>query len=380
MKLSTKLLAILATVGIATTGALAITRTAEAAVAGSGLGWTHGAYMDHNPGNISLFQTDTGKNLDAVEGFAAENDISNISWQAAGAKLVTDQGGKLILAVPLWASGSSVSNTSKNTADFTALRNNLVAAGISNKTIIRLGWEMNIPFGYWTVTSTNRTAWVAAFKNAVNILRANNSGIQIAFNPNEGVSQSPAISTIATLATELTDYFEWIGIDFYNWDASMNTAAGWNTRLNESYGVKGWLNWIVNDGRGKGFAVPEWGGMASNTQSDDTYYATQMINLFSNVSKGTQTIGTVTYPAIKVFEAYFNEPGFDYSPAWAGTITRYRLNGDNQTGTPRSAQLPVLGTAYKNALAAVGPVVVPSSSAPTVSPTPSVSSSGPSCN
>jgi len=343
----------------------------------SGLSWIHGAYLDHNPNNIALFQTDTGKNLDAVEGFSDTSNIPEVSWQVPGAKPVTDTGGSLILSVPLWESDSTVTNTSKITSDFTALRNNLVSAGVANRTIIRLGWEMNIPFGHWTVTSSNRTAWVAAFKNAVNTLRANNSGIQIAFNPNEGASQSPSNVDIPMLAQELSNYFEYLGLDFYNWDGSMNNAAGWTTRYREPYGIKGWLYWLtVTNNTGKGFAFPEWGGTAQNTQSDDTYYAQQMINVVSTLGSGG-TLDDVTYAPMRVFESYFNEPGFDYTPDWAGTISRFRLNSDSQTGTPRAAQLPALATAYKNALANV-PTGTPTTP-PTTQPTTSPPTSPPSC-
>jgi hypothetical protein len=359
-----------------TMAVVATTTLASAAVStNSGLPWVHGAYLDHNPGNIALFQADTGKQLDAVSGFALESDIKNISWQAPGAKPVTDLGGNLLLAVPLWQSNRSVTSTSSNTADFTALRNNLVAAGIANKTYIRLGWEMNIPFGYWTVTSSNRTAWVAAFKNAVNTLRANNSGIKIIFNPNEGQAQSPSISNIQQLALDLKDYWEVLGLDFYNWDGTMNTQAGFITRYQESYGPKSWAAWLSINSLTKGFAFPEWGATATNGQSDNTVYMQQMVNLFSKISQGQTVDGTV-FPAMQVIESYFNEPGFDYTPTWGGTITRYRLNTDSQTGAPRAAQLPGAGAAYKAALAAVvvQPTATPSvSSSPTAEPSPSQS-------
>lgn len=364
---------------VATAGTLAVVSTAMMASAAaapqgvlSGLPWVHGAYLDHNPGNIALFQTDTGKQLDAVEGFAALDDITNISWQAPGAAPVTSAGGKLILSVPLWASNKTVNTGS--TASFGTLRNNLVAAGIANKTIIRLGWEMNIDFGHWSVTSSNRAAWVARFQEAVTALRANNSGIQVAFNPNEGASQSGRLANIWQLALDLKPYFEWVGIDFYNWDGSMNTASGWASRYGEAYGMQQWENWARTNG--KGFSVPEWGGTSQNTASDDVFYTQQMIKRFAAMGGG-ETVNGIQYPGIPVFESVFSEPGFDYTPYWAGTIARFRLNTDSQTGTPRAAQLPVMRDAYKASLASIvvqpTPSVSSGSSDPTVSPIPTVS-------
>lgn len=297
----------------------------------SGLPWISGAYLDHNADNIDLFET-RGRRLDAVEVFVGAGSAAAMvdTWWVPSVAPVTDAGGRVLVSVPLWAADQNV-NTDTTTL-FTELGQMLTAQGLNDKAIVRLGWEMNIDFGHWSVFASNRAAWVADFQRAVNLLRTHAPGVQICFNPNEGPSNAGRLADIDQLAIDLLPYYEWVGIDFYNWDSSMNTVAGWNARYAAGYGMQHWEDFArAHD---KGFAVPEWGGMGDNTASDNVVYTQQMI----------ARVAALAESGMPVFESYFNE----YDAGWRGTITPYREYGSGDT---QPAQLPVLGAAYTAALA-----------------------------
>jgi hypothetical protein len=332
---------------------------ASASTFPSGLSWQSGGYFDNTKASVALFATDRGRAVDLAETFTDPVNVTDMWWaeDQYGSKSVVDAGGKIVLSVPLWASNQTVNTDTRSM--FTTLGTNIKNAGLAGKVIIRLGWEMNIDFGNWSVTSANRTQWVLNFRRAAAILRSpTGANAQIVFNPNEGSSQSGRLTDISTLANDLAGpytlsgvtyptAYDILGIDWYNWDASMNTVAGWTTRYNETYGMKFWEDRAL--ALGKGFSVPEWGGTAAqNSASDNVVYVQQMVKEFARIS------GQLSF-----FEAYFNEP----ASWWAGTVTRY--------GSPaQAAQLPAAGLAYKNALAGIvtpTPTVTPST---TASPTP----------
>jgi len=325
----------------------------------SGLSWQSGGYFDNTKASVSLFATDRGRAVDLAETFTDPVNVTDMWWaeDAYGSKSVVDNGGKIVLSVPLWASNQTVNTDTRSM--FTTLGTNIKNAGLAGKVIIRLGWEMNIDFGNWSVTSANRAQWVLDFRRAAAILRsATGANAQIVFNPNEGASQSGRLADIGTLANDLAGpytlsgvtyptAYDILGIDWYNWDASMNTVAGWTAKYNETYGMKYWEDRAI--ALGKGFSVPEWGGTGTNGASDNVVYVQQMVKEFARIST-----------VVPFFESYFNEPG----SWWLGTITRY-----SSGGVTRAAQLPAAGVAYKNALAGVVPPT------PTVSPTPSATPS-----
>lgn len=303
----------------------------------SGLPWISGAYLEHNASKIGPYETGRGKKLDAIVVFPSRETQTSMlnTWWLPAVKPVTDNGGYAVITVPLWAQNMSVNYDT--TYMFTQLalqiKNNLPA----DRTIVRLGWEMNLPGQYWNVTSGNRATWVARFRNAATVLRNNAPGVEIAFNPNEGPSQT-SLTDIGSLATELSAAFDWVGPDYYNWYSQVDTQAQWDARYKASYGMKYWEDFAYQ--MGKGFMVPEWGGAPAVNNSTAVFYTQKMVERFAAMSRN-----------LRVLDAHFNEPA---------TYIR------NSLWNPQ--QMPAMATALRNALAAQ--TVTPS-------PTPSISSPSP---
>lgn len=310
-------------------------RSDAASIAGprSGLQWISGAYLDHNPANIIPYETGRGKKLDAIEVFPARETQSAMldNWWLDAVRPVTNDNGWAIVTVPLWAQNQNV-NTDTTTL-FRTLGQQLTAAGIANRTLIRLGWEMNLPGQYWNVTTANRAKWVSNFQHAANLLRQYAPGVKIAFNPNEGASQT-SLSNIGQLATDLKAYYEYVGPDYYNWYNQVDNQTQWNVRYASTYGMKYWEDFARANG--KGFTVPEWGGAPAVNNSNGVFYAQQMIGRFKALSA----------EGISVIDVHFNEP--------ASYIR-------NSLWNPQ--QMPAMAVAVHDALITVTP-------SPTVSPSP----------
>lgn len=287
----------------------------------SGLTWISGAYLEHNAAKIGTYETGRGKLLDAVTVFPSRDSQTAMlnTWWLSTVTPVTNDRGYAIITVPLWAQGQTVSTDT--TYLFKTLGQQLSNAGISSRTIVRLGWEMNLPGQYWNVTTTNRTQWVADFKRAVTQLRAYAPGVKIAFNPNEGPSQTN-LTDIGTLAKDLLPYYEYVGPDFYNWYPQIDNQAAWDTRYAKSYGMKYWEDFARANG--KGFTVPEWGGAPAVNNSTGVFYAQKMIERFRSLSS----------EGISVVDSHFNEP--------ASYIA-------NSLWNPQ--QMPLMATAVHDALA-----------------------------
>lgn len=302
----------------------------------SGLLWISGAYLDHNPANITPYETGRGKKLDAIEVFPERSTQASMldNWWLDAVRPVTNDNGWAIVTVPLWAQNQNV-NTDTTTL-FRTLGQQLTTAGIANRTLVRLGWEMNLPDQYWNVTTANRAKWVSNFQRATNLLRQYAPGVKIAFNPNEGASQTN-LSNIGQLALDLKTYYEYVGPDFYNWYNQMDTQAQWNARYAGTYGMKYWEDFARTNG--KGFTVPEWGGAPAVNNSTGVFYAQQMIGRFRSLSA----------EGISVIDAHFNEP--------ASYIA-------NSLWNPQ--QMPAMATAVRNALSPVASRPTSSSPRPTV--------------
>lgn len=270
----------------------------------SRLPWTSGAYLDHDAANIGPFETGRGRALDAVTVFPTRDSQTALlnAWWLPAVTPVTSNGGWAVVTVPLWTADQSVSTDT--TSLFTQLGQQINANLPPSRTLVRLGWEMNLPSQYWNVTSANRAAWVADFQRAAALLRQYAPGVKIAFNPNEGPSQT-TLADVGQLAVDLAGSFDYVGPDFYNWYPQMDTAATWTSRYNESYGLAFWENWAA--AHGKGYTVPEWGVTKGVNNSTGVLYVQQMVARFAAVSGS----------GVSVIESYFNESAtFLQSSLW----------------------------------------------------------------
>ncbi|MBF5080378.1 hypothetical protein [Quadrisphaera sp. INWT6] len=304
-----------------------VTRTAAAAAVlrgpRSGLPWVSGAFTDHDTASLAAFEAGRGRKLDAASVFTSrESTRAGLNtWWLDPARPVTSDGGWLLLAVPLWNDDQTVS--SDTSAFFTGLGTALARAGVAQRTVVRLGWEMNLPSWRHRVTPGNRTAWTAAFRAAAGRLRAAAPGIRVAFNPNEGGDQTGVPMT--GLATDLLDSYDLVGPDFYNWYPVVNDQATWDRVYARQGGLRQWEDFARANG--KGYTVPEWGGFPgadAGRGSDGSFYTAQMVRRFRELSGSGTT----------VVEAHFNEPAsYIANSLWAPT------------------QMPAMARAYRAALA-----------------------------
>lgn len=333
-------------VAVAVISAVFLVNTESAAAAAtpgprSGLSWVSGAYLEHSASKIVPYENGRGKELDAIVVFPARESQSSMldNWWLSSVTPVTNDGGLAVVTVPMWAQDQNVNTDT--TSLFRSLGEQIQQTLPANRTIVRVGWEMNLPGQYWNVTTGNRTAWVARFKNAVNQLRQYAPGVKIAFNPNEGPSQTN-LSDIGGLATELKDYYDYVGPDYYNWYSQVDNQTQWNQRYTASYGMKYWEDFARANG--KGFTVPEWGGAPAVNNSTGVFYTQKLIERFAALSA----------EGIPVMEAHFNEPA-EYIR--------------NSLWNPQ--QMPAMATALRNALAGqtTPPTTQPTTTPPTTVPT-----------
>jgi len=341
MKLRTKIVSAIAGASLIAAGIVGLSTSSASAAATpgprSGLPWTSGAYLEHSGAKIGPYEAGRGRKLDAIVVFPARESQSAMlnTWWLSSVTSVTNSGGYAVITVPLWAQNQNVNTDT--TALFTQLGQQIKNSGLANKTVLRLGWEMNLPGQYWNVNSNNYAKWVSNYKRAVNLLRVNAPGIKIAFNPNEGPSQTTT-KNIGQLALDLKDYYEYVGPDYYNWYNAVENQTQWNSRYIASYGMKYWEDFARNNG--KGFTVPEWGGAPVYNNSTAVFYTQKMVERFAALSK----------EGISVLEAHFNEP----ASHWKDSLWNPQ-------------QMPQMAEALKAALAAQpnSPTSVPTTTSPT---------------
>jgi hypothetical protein len=148
-------------------------------------------------------------------------------------------------------------------AYFTALASNLSAAGWNSKnSMIRLGWEFNGNWGYWSAPSGQESNFVSYWQNIVTAMRAVIPGLKFIWSPNIG-------NTWGSSALENyypgSAYVNYVGLDVYD-TVSGDNSTTWNDYLTMSYG----LDWLASfsAATGKPACIPEFGlGPAAISES-----------------------------------------------------------------------------------------------------------------
>jgi len=197
-------------------------------------------------------------------------------------------------------SGTSLANGAAGNYNsyFAAMAQNLVNAGIANRTIVRLGHEFNGNWYPWAVTSDAQALNYAAYwKQVVTAVHAvpGASGIKFCWCGAATVWTSYNIAD----AYPGNAYVDYVAADIYdrcydtdtypypNGDSQAdilqrqkNAWADNVATLNN--GLQAWDN-IANT-NSKPFAIPEWGtwNTSSNGGGDDPYYIQQMYNYIQN--------------------------------------------------------------------------------------------------
>ncbi|HSI13393.1 MAG TPA: glycosyl hydrolase [Chthoniobacter sp.] len=255
-----------------------------------------------------------------IEEFEATDSWANLSgpnWllTPAASWLRKNPGGSYVLSVGMLPGSGSTplagTSLAKGAAGaynsyFTTLAQNLVAHGLADNTVIRLGWEFNGNWYPWKVTHANGSGFddtpanfAAYWQQIVMSMRTVAGALHLKFC---------LCGAITWTAYGVGDaypgdaYVDYVGIDVYDRSYSTNPATypypdndnaadilqrqknAWSIisgTANNGFGV--WKNIAV--AHSKPMAIPEWGLVAAYDGSgglDDTYFVQQMYNLIQD--------------------------------------------------------------------------------------------------
>ncbi len=244
----------------------------------SGRTWNAGVFTGGNGSTASLaeFGSWRGKPVDSLLWFATrqnwtdfDNDVPTEVINFAGIR---------VLAVPpfpesLGTGGLGQVAAGTYNAQWQNFGAYLVSSGLnSNRTVIRLGWELNGNWYVWSATTGLETTFINAWRNVINSIRAGGAtAVQFDWCVNKG-NQS---NTNAWAAYPGDAYVDVLGLDMYDfWSASFN-----DTQFNaEAAKVPG-----LNDvsaycaAHGKQMALDEWGVAHDPNGGNDNPFFIQKI-------------------------------------------------------------------------------------------------------
>jgi beta-mannanase len=214
--------------------------------------------------------------------------------------------GQLVVSAPMWpANQGSLSECATGAYDsrWATLGKTFVANNRASA-ILRLGWEANGDFMYWSAgersadgsfrsTALGASQYRECFRRVVAAVRTSAPRLVIDWTVN--AHDSPTCNGRATNCYPGDDVVDIVGIDTYDmWPVSRDQAE-FDRQANQAEGITAMYNFAR--GHGKLFSVPEWGvapGASGGGGFDNPFYVTAMISWFAAHAK---------YLA---YEAYFN--------------------------------------------------------------------------
>ncbi|GAB3237715.1 hypothetical protein GCM10027456_00770 [Kineosporia babensis] len=275
----------------------------------SGLGWASGLYM---PGSLASnaegFGDWRGRDLDVIVDWPARSnwdDLINPDWLYRSWKNTSYT--KSFGFPPFPEDGSTLQACAAGdyNGKWKQIAQGIKDAGISDSTIIRLGWEFNGDWYDWQAGDAE--AFAGCWRQVVTSAESVAPALTWDWNVNRGVSAGLSDPTKAYPGNEYVDI---IGVDSYDmWPGATNEET-WNQHLNGKQGLKYWANFAKS--HGKKISVPEWGVYpgTANAQSnggDNPYYIGKMKDWFESL--GDQL----------AYEAYFNEDDGYYAGSIYGS-------------------------------------------------------------
>jgi hypothetical protein len=317
----------------------------------SGLGWASGVFI---PGDSAAahdsFGAWRGAKTDVSVTWPARsnwNDVINSTWLYDRWKNAPQT---LVLGLPpfpenVGATLDACANGSYD-AQWRQFGTTIKNSGISDRTIIRLGWEFN---GNWYAWSArNPATFAACWRKVYSAAESTAPGLRWDWNVNRGASQ---LGIDARNAYPGDAYVDIVGVDSYDgWPGATNEAT-WNEHYNGAFGLKFWSDFATS--HGKKLSVPEWGvypgtAWAGHNGGDNPFYIAKMFGFFKEVK------GNLAY------EAYFNEPASYYAGA---------LSMNPKAAAEYQKQIGVAVTAAATAPAPTTPATPAPTSTPSTAPT-----------
>jgi hypothetical protein len=272
----------------------------------SGLAWSSGVYIPgDDTGAVESFGSWRGAKTDVTVTWPARsnwNDVTNSTWIYDRWKNAPQT---LVLGLPpfpenVGASMGACASGAYN-QQWRQFGTTIKGSGISERTIVRLGWEFN---GNWYAWSArNPGEFAACWRQVVSSAESTAPGLRWDWNTNRGPSQLGIDSRDAYPGDAFVDI---VGVDSYDGWPGVKSEADWNEHLNGSYGLKFWADFARQ--HGKKLSIPEWGvypgtAWAGHNGGDNPLYVNKMFGFFRSQQDNL------------AYEAYFNEPASYYAGA-----------------------------------------------------------------
>ncbi|MBF5080379.1 glycosyl hydrolase [Quadrisphaera sp. INWT6] len=282
---------------------------ATAAGRPGGPGWVSGAFLPgHSAADYEAFGTWRGQPLDVAVDATARGTWQDTTspqwllgkWSRSSAPLV-------VLSVAMLPDDPSATMATcasgEDDEHWAELGRSVTAAGLADRLVVRLGWEMNGDWQKWSATDPD--AFVACWRRAHDAVEAQAPAVRWDWSVNRGEGQGLAD---ARRAYPGDAYVDVVGVDSYDVFPAVVDEATWAEQLDGPYGLRFWAGFARD--HGKAFAVPEWGlypgpGNTGPNGGDNPLYVEKMQGFFREVS------GQLAY------EAYFNEDaGYNAGSLW----------------------------------------------------------------
>lgn len=259
--------------------------TGAAAGRASGLPWSDGVFAGHDRAAADAFAAWRGRPLDNVLVFTGRGSWAEQlqPWWRAALPTGFDAGrDDLIIAVPLWPGGSSVSDTGTD-AQWRLLAEQIAAT--DPDALVRLGWEMNC-CDFSPATAANAARWRAAWIRAHTLMRTAAPGLTFVFNPNEGPAGKGFLADPRQVYPG-DDYVDVVAIDAYDWYPAYDTDANWTLHRDRRYGWEHWYRFARD--HGKPFGLGEFGLYSASPASggDNPRYFREVYRWLADKPAGT---------------------------------------------------------------------------------------------
>jgi hypothetical protein len=282
--------------------------TAKLGTSRSGLPWLSGAWMGSrfSPAAARAYGSWRGRQLDVITAYSNRTSYERTAHDTWSINVWKGLPGRLNYGLGILPNSGegSLDSIARGDQDWVwrAVAKNLVSAGRGNS-IVRIGWEANLPDWRWGVTASTAPKYRAAFRRVAKTMKATAPKLVIDF----GIGCGPGLSGSSSRTASLTklypgdDVVNVVECDIYDW---------WSTRVRSSatpvltpkYGVG--LQDLAKFARAhhKLVGVGEWGLSRTsngNGGGDNPAFIKAMHDFFRQNA------------SVMAYECYFDEPA-DY--------------------------------------------------------------------
>ena len=254
--------------------------------------WASGAFLA-NTSAASAFGAYRSAPVSTVTAFQSRANWNQIAWATWTSEQYVGFPGTVSYALPITPDDSvgdlAAVAAGTHDGDFEQFARNLLAYG-RGSSIIRLGWEFNLP-GTGS-SATDSTLWVAAFQRIVTDLHSVAPHLLIDWCGNLGSDQTGYSSFQQLYPGD--SFVDIVGVDAYNnrWNPATTTADFDRYFVSGPGGLDAWRTFAL--AHHKKFSVPEW-GLDTTGGGDNPFFIAQMHAYF------------MAHASDIAYEDYFNE-------------------------------------------------------------------------